>query len=373
MLQALRFLSWPILCGILTGLLILQYLQPDVPAPTPGSGSQGPASYAEAVRQAAPAVVNIYTTKTVRTPVHPLFDDPFFRHFFNRGNPFQQERIQRSLGSGVIVSRDGYLLTNHHVIRDADEILVLLHDGRDALATVVGLDPETDLALLKVELDRLEPITIGQPEEIQVGDVVLAIGNPFGFGQTVTQGIVSATGRYGLRLTTYEDFIQTDAAINPGNSGGALVDVSGRLLGINTAIYTQSGGSMGIGLAIPADIAVRTMADLIEFGRPMRGWLGVEVQRIPREMATANAIAPGNGVVVTNLYRGGPAARAGLEIGDIIIAINDRPVGDGHAGMNLIAATRPGDYVTVSRIRNRERTDLAIRVDARPGPDRSAG
>ena len=363
----LRSFAWPICCGILAGLLALLHFSGD----RPGSGSPETsppvrASFADAVRLAAPAVANIYTSKTVRTEHNPLYDDPFFRHFFRRGDADQRERIQRSLGSAVIISRDGYLLTNHHVIRGADEILVLLYDGREALASVVGMDPETDLAVLKIDMPDLEPIMVGTPDQARVGDLVLAIGNPFGFGQTVTQGIISATGRYGLRLTTYEDFIQTDAAINPGNSGGALIDVEGRLLGINTAIYTRSGGSMGIGLAVPADVAVRTMKDLIEYGRPVRGWLGIEVQRVPRPVALANDLQGNNGVVVTSLFQGGPAATAGLHAGDIILTINDQPVGDGHAGMNLIAITRPGETVRLQVLRNRERIELTAQVGTRP-------
>jgi serine protease DegS len=369
-MKILRFFGWPLLCGILAGLVIVAYLPAGAPA-RPGDAAAtaggGVRSYADAVSRAAPAVVNIYTSKTVRTPFNPLLSDPFFRHFFNRGNSLQQERIQRSLGSGVIVHKDGYILTNHHVIRGADEILVLLYDGREALARVVGFDTETDLAALKIDLPKLEPIDIGEPGKARVGDVVLAIGNPYGFGQSVSQGIVSATGRYGLRLATYEDFIQTDAAINPGNSGGALIDASGQLLGINTAIYTQNGGSSGIGLAIPADLAVRTMQDLIEYGRPMRGWLGIEVQRLPPELLeNAKAASPGNGVVVTSLFRDGPAEKAGLRLGDVVLAINDQAVGDGHAGMNLIGTTRPGDRVKLAVFRDGKTLELTVTVGTRP-------
>ena len=367
-MKILRFFGWPLLCGILAGLLIVAYLPGDAPARTASAPAGGAVnSYADAVSRAAPAVVNIYTSKTVRTPLNPLLADPFFRHFFNRGNSLQQERIQRSLGSGVIVHKDGYVLTNHHVIRGADEILVLLYDGREALARAVGFDAETDLALLKIDLPKLEPIAIGEPAKARVGDVVLAIGNPYGFGQSVSQGIVSATGRYGLRLATYEDFIQTDAAINPGNSGGALIDANGQLLGINTAIYTQNGGSSGIGLAIPADLAVRTMQDLIEYGRPMRGWLGIEVQRLPPELlGEAKTASPGNGVVVTSLFRDGPAEKAGLRLGDVVLAINGQAVGDGHAGMNLIGTTRPGDKVKLAVFREGKTLEMTVTVGTRP-------
>jgi serine protease DegS len=311
-------------------------------------------------------VVNIYTTKQVQAMTHPLLNDPFFRHFFKRNNARQQERIERSLGSGVIMGNQGFILTNHHVIDQATEILVLLHDGREALAKLVGTDPESDLAVLKIDLDNLQAIAIGDPSQAMVGDVVLAIGNPYGFGQTVTQGIISATGRYGLRLSTYENYIQTDAAINPGNSGGALVDAQGRLLGINTAIFTKSGGSQGIGLATPSDLAIRIMTDLVEYGRAIRGWLGVEVQAISPAIAQANQLDHNNGVVVTGLASNSPAAEAGMQLGDIIASINGEAVGDGHAGMNFIAATRPGDEVAVEMIRSGERFNLNVQIGSRP-------
>lgn len=361
--KTLRFLGWPLVCGTLAGLLILQWLQPAATAPTAASAAPSPYSYADAVTLAAPAVVNIYTAKTVH--VNPLLNDPLMRRFFGQRSPLQ-ERVQRSLGSGVIVDTKGYVLTNHHVIRGADEILVLLQDGREALAEVVGSDSETDLAVLKIKLDKLAPIVLGTSDQARVGDVVLAIGNPYGFGQSVSQGIISATGRYGLQLATYESYIQTDAAINPGNSGGALVDARGRLLGINTAIYSQNGGSSGIGLAIPTDIAVRTMQDLIEYGHPVRGWLGIEVTRVAPEVSKANNLDPGNGVIVTQVSGGGPAERGGVRPGDIIVAINERAVGDGHAGMNLIGTTRPGDKVSIEVIRDGDREKFSVMVGTRP-------
>jgi S1-C subfamily serine protease len=339
-----KALIWPTVCGILLGLCILAYL--------PGQRDN---DYVYAVEHAAPAVANIYTTKVVEQR-HPLADDPLFKHFFSRNGRVKQQ-LERSLGSGVIVSDAGYLLTNYHVIKGADEILVLLHDGRQALASVIGSDADTDLAVLKIDLDNLTSITIGDPEKIRVGNIVLAIGNPYGFGQTVTQGIVSATGRYGLGLSQFENFIQTDAAINPGNSGGALIDTKGRLLGINTAIYTQSGGSTGIGLAIPTDLALRTMSDLISFGRPLRGWLGIEVQ--PVGVGT-------NGVIITALASSGPAEKAGLKIGDILIDINGEQVGDGHAGMKLITYTRPGEKVKINLLRGKESITIETEVAMRP-------
>jgi serine protease DegS len=341
---SLKPFIWPTVCGILLGLCILAYLP-----------SQRDHDYVYAVEHAAPAVANIYTTKVVEQR-HPLADDPLFKHFFSRNGRVKQQ-LERSLGSGVIVSDAGYLLTNYHVIKGADEILVLLHDGRQALASVIGSDADTDLAVLKIDLDNLTSISIGDPSKIHVGNIVLAIGNPYGFGQTVTQGIVSATGRYGLGLSQFENFIQTDAAINPGNSGGALIDTKGRLLGINTAIYTQSGGSTGIGLAIPTDLALRTMSDLISYGRPLRGWLGIEVQ--PVGVGT-------NGVIITALASSGPAEKAGLKIGDILININGEQVGDGHAGMKLITYTRPGERVKIGLLRGEEPMTIETEVAMRP-------
>jgi S1-C subfamily serine protease len=326
------------------GLCILAYLP-----------EQRDNDYVYAVESAAPAVVNIYTSKVVEQR-HPLADDPLFKHFFSRNGRVKRQ-LERSLGSGVIVSDAGYLLTNYHVIKGADEILVLLHDGRQALASVIGSDADTDLAVLKIDLDNLTSITIGDPEKIRVGNIVLAIGNPYGFGQTVTQGIVSATGRYGLGLSQFENFIQTDAAINPGNSGGALIDTKGRLLGINTAIYTQSGGSTGIGLAIPTNLALRTMSDLISYGRPLRGWLGIEVK--PVGVGT-------NGVIITALASSGPAEKAGLKIGDILTNINGEQVGDGHAGMKLITYTRPGERVKINLLRGEEPMIIETEVAMRP-------
>jgi len=294
MLKALRFFGWPLLAGVLIAMLIIQRYPQLVGLPTldvnlqqaPQTSAvvQGPVTYADAVVIAAPAVVNLYTTKVINKPAHPLFEDPQFRRFFGDNSP-KQRRMESSLGSGVIMSPEGYILTNNHVTTGADQIVVALRDGRETLARVVGSDPETDLAVLKIDLKSLPSITIGRSEGLRVGDVALAIGNPFGVGQTVTMGIISATGRNQLGLNSYEDFIQTDAAINPGNSGGALVDANGNLTGINTAIFSKSGGSQGIGFAIPVKLATEVMKSIIEHGQVIRGWLGIEVQPLTKELA----------------------------------------------------------------------------------------
>ena len=370
MKKLIKFLSWPILCGLLAAIIVLQTFPALKPQgisriATIKKTSAAVHSYAPAVQRAAPAVVNIYTSKTIRQKLPPFFNDPLFKHFLNRNNLQQRERVERSLGSGVIMSAQGFILTNHHVISEADEILVLLHDGREALASVIGSDPESDLAVLKIDLPKLNIISIGDPSQAMVGDVVLAIGNPYGFGQTVTQGIISATGRYGLKLNTYENFIQTDAAINPGNSGGALIDANGKLLGINTAIYSKTGGSQGIGLATPSDLAINIMSDIIEYGQVIRGWLGVEVQAISNAVAQANRLSNNNGVFITGLAANGPAYQAGLRKGDIIASINGQVVGDGHAGMNFIAATRPGEKVAIEIIRQGKRFNVNVQVGSR--------
>ncbi|MFG1489212.1 trypsin-like peptidase domain-containing protein, partial [Oceanospirillum sp. HFRX-1_2] len=298
MKKLFRYLSLPVLAGAVIGLTINQQTSvPDTPEGNPqpvfveaaqaasSPKLSGPFSYSDAVKQASPAVVNIYTSKIIEQRAHPLLQDPAFRQFFGYNGVPRQQRLQSSLGSGVIVSADGYVLTNNHVIAGADEIKVALKDGREAIAQVVGTDPETDLAVLSIPLPDLPVITIAPSDDIEVGDVVLAIGNPFGVGQTVTMGIVSATGRDQLGINTFEDFIQTDAAINPGNSGGALINPRGELLGINTAIFSKSGGSQGIGFAIPSNLSRQIMIDIIREGSVVRGWLGVEVQELTPALA----------------------------------------------------------------------------------------
>ncbi|WP_255429053.1 trypsin-like peptidase domain-containing protein [Saccharophagus sp. K07] len=319
-----------------------------------GQQYEGMTSYADAVNRAAPSVVNIFTRKKINRTTHRLFNDPLFRYFYNSADIPRQERMQSALGSGVIISEQGYLLTNNHVIYGADEIVVQLQDGRESKARVIGVDLENDLAVLKIELDNLKAIPIGSPQTAQVGDIVLAIGNPFGMGQTVTQGIISATGRYGLGISVFENFIQTDAAINPGNSGGALIDVHGNLLGINTAILDRIGNSdlNGVGLAVPADTAVRTLKDIVEFGRVVRGWLGVDAQSLTPQLAHSFQLDSTNGVLITRIYNKGPAHVAGLQPGDVIVKINDEPVGNGARGRQQIQESRPGETVDIEFYRN---------------------
>ena len=269
--------------------------------PTTGLAiQQGPVSYAAAVEKAAPAVVKISTAKVVTVTPHPFFDDPAFRQFFGGGDDLirPQKRVETGLGSGVIVSDKGYVLTNHHVIKGADAIQVALRDGRNAPAKIIGTDPDTDLAVLQIELDKLPVITLTDSNALHIGDVTLAIGNPYGVGQTVTMGIVSATGRTKLGINTFENFIQTDAAINPGNSGGALIDANGNLIGINTAIFSRSGGSQGIGFAIPANMARDVLEEILEYGRPRRGWLGVEAHTVTPTIAKALEMKEATGVIV---------------------------------------------------------------------------
>lgn len=374
--RIVRYMSWPVITGLLAAAVILLLFpqglnnRSDVEtadlSPEADAEWSGPASYASAVRRASPSVVNIYTQKKLARARHPLLDDPFFQRFFNSRNLPQQQRMQSSLGSGVIISADGYILTNNHVVNGADEIVVQLQDGREAMVEVVGRDPETDLAVLKVNLDQLTPISLGDPNQVKVGDVVLAIGNPFGVGQSVSQGIVSATGRNGLGLNTFENFIQTDAAINPGNSGGALVDAYGNLLGINSAILDRTGYSVGIGFAIPGNTAIKVLEDIVKHGRVIRGWLGVEASQLKRQAAIQLELDPPSGLVITNIYQGSPAHLAGLLPGDVITRINDYWVVDNDRSMNLIANLSPGDSVKLEVLRSGEKTTIMAVAGTRP-------
>ena len=331
---------------------------------------QGPISYSDAVNAAAPAVVNIYTRKIVKRRTNPLLDDPALRRFFGESEQ-PSDRMQSSLGSGVIMSTEGHIITNFHVIEGADEITVALFDGRDEEATLIGSDPESDLAVLQINLpDDIAPATISSINNNDVGDVVLAIGNPFGVGQTVTMGIISAKGRNRLGLNTFEDYIQTDAAINPGNSGGALINAYGELLGINTAIFTQSGGSEGIGFAIPADIAHRTMADIARYGTIIRGWLGIEVQEASPELLKSLKLPDElTGLLVTGVFPEGPAEQAGLAAGDIIIGLNGDSADNAVDAMNRIASLRPGDKITVEFLRRGEQLTTTAYAGLRDQPE----
>jgi len=323
-------------------------------------------SYADAVQAAAPAVVNIYTTKVVTQRGPAFSDDPLFRHFFGGNSGVPRQRLESSLGSGVIISTQGYILTNNHVVDGADEIQVALNDGRSASATVVGTDPDTDLALLKIDLTNLPTIVFGRADELRVGDVVLAIGNPFGVGQTVTQGIVSATGRQQLGISTFENFIQTDAAINPGNSGGALINTKGQLTGINTAIFSRSGGSQGIGFAIPANLAKTVMEQILEKGRVIRGWLGINAQDITPDLAESFGIRNHQGAIVSGVYPGSAAERAGLLPGDILIKVGDESVNDARSAMNITASLMPGSQVELAVIRQGRPRTLHATIAERP-------
>ncbi len=328
------------------------------------------ASYSDAVRKAVPSVVNIFTSKEIKTPRHPFLNDPLFRQFFGDRLEEDSQRAT-SLGSGVIVSPKGYILTNHHVVEAADEIEVALADGRKLKAKAVGSDLETDIAVLQVEGGSVPAITFGDTDAMRVGDVVLAIGNPYGFGQTVTMGIVSALGRSQLGINTFENFIQTDAAINPGNSGGALVDAAGNLVGINTAIYSQrSGGSLGIGFAIPASSAKQIMEQIIQTGGVTRGWIGVEAREITPEMGESFRLGASTGVLIEGVLRGGPAERAGLKPGDILVAIEGKPVKDPNSMLNLVAALVPGKPASIRLRRDNKDVDVQVAVGKRPTPRR---
>jgi serine protease DegS len=312
----------------------------------------GPVSYADAIEPAARAVVNIYTAKVVMRQTHPLLDDPLFRYFFGDQLSTPRKRLQTSLGSGVIVSPQGYVLTNNHVIEGADEIQVMLQDGRQARATLVGADKDTDLAVLRIELDDLPVLTLASRDRLRVGDVALAIGNPFGVGQTVTLGIISATGRNQLGINRYEDFIQTDAAINPGNSGGALVNARGELVGINTAIYSRTGGSQGIGFAIPVHMAVEVMKQIIERGHVDRGWLGIEAQDLTPQLAESFGLTESRGMLIAGVLRDGPAHAAGLLPGDVVLRINGKAIPNARTAMSLIGQTTPGTELVIEGVRN---------------------
>ncbi len=357
-------------------MLALSVLQPDwlkgvsnkvvvVKESTEPPAGKATLSYQTAVRKATPAVVNIFTEKTVRKPQNPFMNDPLFRQFFGDRFPDQVEK-NASLGSGVVVSSKGYILTNHHVVDGADEIQVAFANGKTLPATIVGSDPDTDLAVLKVDADNLPSITFGDSDKAQVGDVVLAIGDPFGVGQTVTMGIISALGRSQLGINTFEDFIQTDAAINPGNSGGALIDTSGNLIGINSAIYSKSGGSLGIGFAIPGKLAQQIMEQIIQHGSVTRGWLGVELQDITPELAESFQLPTEQGAIISGVLNNGPADRAGIKPGDILTGINGKDIADAKNLLYQIAALKPGEKADLSLLRDNRKMRLNVTIGKRP-------
>lgn len=374
--RLLQFAAWPTAAGVIIALLALLLFpqlrggqQPS--APLASSPSNAPHSYADAVSRAAPAVVNIYTAKKVLERDPRYYTNPYYRQLYNNSNIPLQERMQRTLGSGVIVDSSGLILTNNHVINGADKIQVLLNDGRYTSAELVGIDPENDLAVLKITLENLLPINLGQPNNLRVGDIVLAIGNPFGVGQSVSQGIVSALGRWGLGINSRENFIQTDAAINPGNSGGALIDARGNLIGINTAILDETGAaSVGISFAVPADIAMNSLKQIAEFGEIQRAWLGFSATPINEKLVK---VYGASGLVVTGVEEGSPAESAGLLREDIIIKVDDISLTDTtfperniHAVQNLVGKLKPGDDINLKILRSGKTLDIKATARARP-------
>jgi serine protease DegQ len=332
-----------------------------VEAPSANPQATAPGSLSAAAKKASPAVVSINTSKAAQ--LNPRNSDPWFRFFFGEQGADQP---QIGLGSGVIVSPDGYILTNNHVVEGADEIEVTLNDGRHTRGKVIGSDPDTDLAVLKIELDKLPVVVLGNSDALQVGDQVLAIGNPFGVGQTVTSGIVSALGRNQLGINTFENFIQTDAAINPGNSGGALIDVNGNLEGINTAIYSRSGGSMGIGFAIPVSTAKQVLEDIVKAGKVTRGWIGVEPNDLSPELAETFGVKAKTGVIITGVLQNGPAAKAGVRPGDVITGVGDKEIGNVQELLTAVAGLKPGNAARFALQRGGDKLELDVTAGSRP-------
>ncbi len=364
----LKFIAQSIVVGLAVAFVLL-YLFPSLYSARDDNGvgraGNGVVSYSKAVTAVAPAVVNVYATHIERREIHPLFHDPLFRRFFGPRVP--SERRNNNLGSGVIMDPQGYLLTNAHVISNADEIQITLYDGRQSSAEVVGIDRDTDLAVLKTDLDNLHAAPYSDSNQVKVGDVVLAIGNPYDFGQTVTQGIVSATRRNRVGIATFENFIQTDADINPGNSGGALVSASGKLIGINTAIISSSGGSQGIGLAIPTNLALGVMRQIVEYGHVIRGWIGIEAQIVPQDIVDAADLDEG-GILIAAVLNGSPADHAGIVPGDIMTRINGKPLVSPQYTINMISQVKPGDTIEIELLRGWERETLIVQVAERPAP-----
>ena len=341
----------------------LQSLENNLHIPTQISST---GSYSVAAEKAMPSVVNIFTSKKKAiNPNQQFLDDPVFKRFF--GDQMEEpSQHDNSLGSGVIVNSDGLILTNQHVIEAADEIEVALEDGRSVRARIVGSDPDTDLAVLKIDVKNLPSITFADPKKNKVGDVVLAIGNPFGVGQTVTQGIISALGRNHLGISTFESFIQTDASINPGNSGGALIDAEGNLVGINSAIYSRNGGSMGIGFAIPVSIAKQVMEQIVRQGSVTRGWLGIEAQDLTLELADSFQLRTTHGALIAGIVKGSPAERAGLKVGDVLIEINSMKVIDGTSMIGIISELNPNKQAILKIARNHKEIRIPVMIGLRP-------
>ena len=367
------FIVLPVLTGLVVAAALLSLFPElrnmsdrlenlgDIAANPLATGYSDPVSYAQAVKRAAPSVVNIYTRTIRRQNNHPLLNNPLFRRLYEQ----QQQRGQDSLGSGVIMDQQGFIVTSYHIVGNVDEILVLLYDGRVVPATIVGTDPETDLAVLKISSDKLQGITLGNPNQIQIGDVVLAIGNPFGMGQTVTQGIVSATRRNGLNLNTFENYIQTDADINPGNSGGALIDAYGNLLGINSAKINHN-DSEGIGFAVPVDEVQKVLRDIIQHGRVVRGWLGFDASELTPTISRNLNINTPNGLLITGIAKGGPAHSAGMLPGDIVVSINGTPVTNAHKSINQIANIVPGQPIELELKRSKKTMEVTATAGSRP-------
>jgi serine protease DegS len=367
------FIVLPVLTGLVVAAALLSFFPElrnmsdrlenlgDIGADPLATGYSDPVSYAQAVKRAAPSVVNIYTRMLPRQNNRPFLNNPLFRRLYEQ----QQQRGQGSLGSGVIMDNQGFIVTSYHIVGNVDEILVLLYDGRVVPAIIVGTDPETDLAVLKISSDKLQGITLGDPNQIQIGDVVLAIGNPFGMGQTVTQGIVSATRRYGLNLNTFENYIQTDADINPGNSGGALIDAYGNLLGINSAKISRN-DSEGIGFAVPVDEVQKVLSDIIQHGRVVRGWLGFEATQLTPTISRDLKLNTPTGLLITGIANGGPAHSAGILPGDIVVSINGTPVTNAHKSINQIAGIVPGQPIELELKRSNKTIKVTAKAGSRP-------
>lgn len=363
----LDFIRLPVITGLAVAALLL-FIFPEfrsayihIDQDIDESAWTGPISYAQAVKKAAPSVVNIYTKTQVKRSIHPLSRHPFFKRLYRQ----QPKRVEGSLGSGVIIDKAGFIVTSFHVVDSVDEILILLYDGRELPATVVGTDPETDLAVLKIVANNLQEIQFGSPKQAEIGDVVLAIGNPFGMGQTVTQGIVSATQRNGLNLSNLENYIQTDADINPGNSGGALIDAYGNLLGINAAILNNE-SSDGIGFAIPADDVQKVLTQIIDNGRVVRGWLGVEAIEVTHAIAKKLSLNITNGLLVTAIVKDGPTDHAGIIPGDIVTSINGLSVTDRHRSISQITDIFPGEPIKLIILREKQVLEITATAGERP-------